>query len=354
MSGTITDRSGRTLTGQTPEAFYNSIRHAEPMSVGLNCALGAEQLRPYIEEISDVAGAYVSCHPNAGLPNEFGEYDQSAAEMAGIVREFAEAGFVNIVGGCCGTTPDHVAAIADAVRDVPPRPLPRLPHHTRLSGLEAVAITPDSLFVNVGERTNVTGSARFALLIRDDDYETALDVARQQVESGAQIIDVNMDEGLLDSEAAMVRFLNLIASEPDISRVPVMIDSSKWEVIEAGLRCVQGKGRRELDLAQGRRGGVPREGATGPPLWGRGDRDGLRRGGAGRLVGTEGGHLCPRCLPAPHRGRRASHPKTSSSIPTSSPSLRASRNTTPTRSRSSRRARRIKTELPHASQSAEA
>ena len=242
VSGTITDQSGRTLTGQTPEAFYNSIRHADPLSVGLNCALGAEQLRPYIEEISDVAGTYVSCHPNAGLPNEFGEYDQSAEEMAGIVREFAEAGFVNIVGGCCGTTPAHVAAIAGAVRGLPPRRVPEPPPHTRLAGLEPVTITPESLFVNVGERTNVTGSARFARLIREDDYETALEVARHQVENGAQIIDVNMDEGLLDSEAAMVRFLNLIASEPDISRVPVMIDSSRWEVIEAGLRCVQGKG----------------------------------------------------------------------------------------------------------------
>ena len=242
ISGSITDQSGRTLTGQTTEAFYRSMSHGGALSIGLNCSLGATQLRPYMEELSAVAEGLVSCHPNAGLPNEFGQYDETPEETAATIREFAESGFVNIVGGCCGTTPAHIEAIARAVAEVPPRPVPQHDPQLRLSGLEAVNIGPDSLFVNIGERTNVTGSARFARLIREDDYETALQVARQQVENGAQLIDVNMDEGLLDSEAAMVRFLNLIASEPDISKVPIVIDSSRWEVIEAGLRCVQGKG----------------------------------------------------------------------------------------------------------------
>ena len=242
ISGTITDASGRTLTGQTTEAFWNSIAHADPFVVGLNCALGAKELRPYVEELSRIAGTHVACHPNAGLPNAFGAYDQTPEEMVAVLREFAESGFLNLVGGCCGTTPDHIQAIAECVADMPPRMVPEIEVRCRLSGLEPLNIGPDSLFVNVGERTNVTGSARFAKLIKEDDYEAALDVARQQVQNGAQIIDVNMDEGLLDSEAAMVRFLHLVASEPEISRVPVMIDSSKWSVIEAGLRCVQGKG----------------------------------------------------------------------------------------------------------------
>ena len=241
ISGTITDQSGRTLTGQTPEAFYNSLRHAVPLSFGLNCALGPDALRPYLRELATVCESWVSCHPNAGLPNEFGEYDLSPAEMARTMGEFARAGFLNFAGGCCGTTPEHIAAIAEEVDGVAPRPRPDNPVRTRLAGLEPVTIGPDSLFVNVGERTNVTGSARFARLIRDGDYEAGLEVARQQVRGGAQIIDVNMDEGLLDAEAAMVRFLNLMAAEPEIARVPFMIDSSKWEVIEAGLRCVQGK-----------------------------------------------------------------------------------------------------------------
>ena len=242
VSGTITDASGRTLTGQTPEAFWTSIAHAEPLIVGLNCALGAAEMRPHIEEIARHCDAYVGCHPNAGLPNAFGGYDQTPEEMRDVLLDFARSGFVNLVGGCCGTTPDHIAALAAAVDGLPPRERPAIEPACRLSGLEPLTIRPDSLFVNVGERTNVTGSARFAKLIEEADYEAALDVARQQVESGAQIIDVNMDEGLLDSEAAMVRFLNLIASEPDISRVPVMIDSSRWSVIEAGLKCVQGRG----------------------------------------------------------------------------------------------------------------
>ncbi|MEK9931769.1 MAG: homocysteine S-methyltransferase family protein, partial [Rhodospirillaceae bacterium] len=241
VSGTITDQSGRTLTGQTTEAFYNSIRHANPRAVGLNCALGAEQLRPYVVELSRCSETFVSCHPNAGLPNPFGGYDQTPEEMAEILREFAKTGLLNIVGGCCGTTPAHIKAIKGAVETFVPRKLPGLVQKTLLSGLEPLNIGSDSLFINIGERTNVTGSARFAELIKNNQYETALEVARQQVENGAQVIDINMDEGLLDSKEAMERFLNLVAAEPDISRVPIMIDSSKWSVIESGLKCVQGK-----------------------------------------------------------------------------------------------------------------
>src|SRR5690606_16489883 len=241
VSGTITDASGRTLSGQVTEAFWNSVRHARPLAVGLNCALGVEEMRPYLAELSRVADTFVSCYPNAGLPNAFGEYDDTPESMAAVVAELGRSGLLNVVGGCCGTTPDHIAAFAEAVRDAVPRrpaePSPAL----RLAGLEPLTIDADSLFVNVGERTNITGSARFRRLIRDGDYAAALAVARQQVEAGAQVIDVNMDEGMIDGVAAMDRFLRLVASEPDISRVPVMVDSSKWEVIEAGLRCVQGK-----------------------------------------------------------------------------------------------------------------
>ena len=242
ISGTITDRSGRTLTGQTTEAFWNSVRHAEPLSIGLNCALGAAELRPYIEELARFGDTYVSVHPNAGLPNEFGGYDETPAAMALVLSEFADAGFLNIVGGCCGTTPDHIRAIVEATCTLPPRPVRGVDRVCRLSGLEPLNITTDVGFVNVGERTNVTGSPKFARLVRENDLEGALEVARQQVANGAQIIDINMDEGLLDSEALMITFLNLIASDPDTSRVPIMIDSSKWSVIEAGLRCLQGKG----------------------------------------------------------------------------------------------------------------
>ena len=241
ISGTITDASGRTLSGQTTEAFWHSVRHARPLTIGLNCALGPAELRPYIETLSRIADVRISAHPNAGLPNEFGEYDLGPDEMAAVVGEFAASGFLNIVGGCCGTTPDHIRAIADAVLQYEPRAIPEIAPACRLSGLEPFTIDDTSLFVNVGERTNVTGSRRFARLIREEQYDEALAVARQQVENGAQIIDVNMDEGMLDSEAAMVRFLNLLAAEPDIARVPVMIDSSKWSVIEAGLKCMQGK-----------------------------------------------------------------------------------------------------------------
>ena len=242
VSGTITDQSGRTLSGQTTEAFWNSVSHADLFSVGLNCALGADQLRPYLEDLSRVAGVPVSCHPNAGLPNAFGGYDDTPEHMAGVLREYARHGWLNIVGGCCGTTPDHIRAIAEAVAGLAPRAVPTPEPYTRLSGLEPLTIRPETGFVNVGERTNVTGSSKFARLIREGDYEAALHIARDQVTNGAQMIDVNMDEGMLDSKAAMVRFLSLIASEPDIAKVPIMIDSSKWEVIEAGLKCVQGKG----------------------------------------------------------------------------------------------------------------
>ncbi|HEY9381023.1 MAG TPA: methionine synthase [Burkholderiales bacterium] len=244
ISGTITDASGRTLTGQTPEAFWNSVSHAQPLTIGLNCALGAKLMRPYIEEISKVADTYLCCYPNAGLPNPLSEtgYDETPVSTSSQLLEFAQAGFLNIVGGCCGTTPAHIKAIAQAVAAIPPRKVPTIEKKLRLSGLEPQNIGPESLFVNVGERTNVTGSKAFARLILAGNYAEALSVARQQVESGAQVIDINMDEAMLDSQQAMVTFLNLIASEPDISRVPVMIDSSKWSVIEAGLKCLQGKG----------------------------------------------------------------------------------------------------------------
>jgi 5-methyltetrahydrofolate--homocysteine methyltransferase len=241
ISGTITDQSGRTLTGQLTEAFYNSLRHAEPISIGLNCALGPKDLRQYVEEMSRICEVYTSAHPNAGLPNEMGGYDLEADEMSLAIAEWADSGFLNIVGGCCGTTPDHIRAFAKIIADKKPRVVPDLPVECRLSGLEPCNIGSESLFVNVGERNNVTGSALFKRLIKDENYEQALSVALTQVESGAQIIDINMDEGMLESKEAMVKFLNMIAVEPDISRVPVMIDSSKWNIIEAGLQCVQGK-----------------------------------------------------------------------------------------------------------------
>ncbi|MEU2349609.1 methionine synthase [Modestobacter sp. NPDC049651] len=241
ISGTITDASGRTLSGQVTEAFWHSVRHVRPLLVGLNCALGAKELRPYIAELSRVADTFVSAYPNAGLPNAFGEYDEQPEETAGVLAEFAASGFVNLVGGCCGTTPAHIAAIAAAVEGTAPRTPPTVRPALRLSGLEPLTIDEDSLFVNVGERTNITGSARFRNLIKAGDYTAGLAVARQQVENGAQVIDVNMDEGMIDGVAAMDRFLKLVATEPDICRVPTMIDSSKWEVLEAGLKCVQGK-----------------------------------------------------------------------------------------------------------------
>ncbi len=242
ISATITDRSGRTLSGQTLDAFYVSIGHVRPFSVGINCAFGASQMRPYVAELSRLASEYVTCHPNAGLPNAFGEYDEAPAETARLLREFAEAGVLNIVGGCCGTTPEHIRAIATAVRDLPPRPPAAVAERfTEFSGLETLTIRPETSFILIGERTNVTGSKRFARMVADGKYTDAAAVALEQVRGGANILDVNMDEGMLDSEAAMTTFLNVIATEPEIARLPFMVDSSKWSVIEAGLTCVQGK-----------------------------------------------------------------------------------------------------------------
>jgi 5-methyltetrahydrofolate--homocysteine methyltransferase len=254
LSMTITDKSGRTLSGQTVEAFWISVAHARPLCVGINCALGAELMRPYVAELSAIADTFVSCYPNAGLPNAFGEYDERPEATAEYLREFAQSGLVNLVGGCCGTTPEHIARVVEVLRAMPPRPVParRNPETSLFAGLEPLAVGPGSNFIMVGERTNVTGSKRFARLIGSDDYDTALEVAIEQVRGGANIIDINMDEGMLDSEAAMTRFLNLVASEPEIARVPIMIDSSKWSVIEAGLRCVQGKGIvNSLSLKEG-------------------------------------------------------------------------------------------------------
>ncbi len=241
ISGTITDASGRTLSGQTTEAFWISVANAKPISIGLNCALGARDMRPYIEELARISPVYVSCYPNAGLPNEFGEYDQSPEAMSAFIKEFAQSGFLNIVGGCCGTMPEHIRSIAAVSKDVAPRKIQTVPPKSSYSGLEPLIVSEEINFINIGERTNVTGSKKFARLILEGQYDGALSIARQQVEAGAQVIDVNMDEAMLDSKAAMTKFLNLIASEPDIARVPIMIDSSKWSVIEAGLQCVQGK-----------------------------------------------------------------------------------------------------------------
>ena len=242
ISGTITDASGRTLSGQTSEAFLNSLSHFPMLSIGLNCALGAEELRPYLKTLSDKAPFHVSAHPNAGLPNEFGAYDQSARYMANVIEDFLENGFCNIIGGCCGTTPEHIKAIAEVAKKYPPRQIPQIEKHMRLSGLEPLTVLPTSNFINVGERTNVAGSKKFLRLIQQGEFDEALAIALHQVEGGAQIIDINMDDGMIDGKEAMVKFLNLIATEPDIAKIPIMIDSSKWEIIEAGLQCVQGKG----------------------------------------------------------------------------------------------------------------
>ena len=242
ISGTITDASGRTLSGQTAAAFWTSLKHVKPISIGFNCALGAQELRQYIEELSNIADTFVSAHPNAGLPNEFGEYDETPEQMAAELADWAASGYLNIIGGCCGTSPDTIRAIVSAVSKYPPRKIPELEKRCYLAGLESMSIGPETLFVNVGERTNVTGSAVFKKMIIEERYEEALDVAKQQVENGAQIIDINMDEGMLESKAAMVRFLNLLAAEPDIAKVPIMLDSSKWDILEAGLKCIQGKG----------------------------------------------------------------------------------------------------------------
>ncbi len=242
VSGTIIDQSGRNISGQTVEAFWTSVSHFNALSIGLNCALGPAQIRPFLETMSSIASLPVSCHPNAGLPNEMGEFDLTPSGMAKIMREFGEQGWLNIAGGCCGTTPDHIAAIREAVSNIAPRKTPDVPRYSNYSGMERFELRPESTFFMVGERTNVTGSRRFARLVREENYEEAMSIARQQVEGGANMIDVNMDEGLLDSEAVMTKFLNLMGSDPDTARVPVMVDSSKWSVIEAGLKCLQGKG----------------------------------------------------------------------------------------------------------------
>ncbi len=303
ISGTITDRSGRLLSGQTPAAFWNSVRHANPVTVGLNCALGAREMRAHIAELGRLADTFVCAYPNAGLPNEFGYYDESPEAMAELLGEFAAAGLVNVVGGCCGTTPDHIAAIAKAVAGQAPRAIPEVPRQLRLSGLEAFTLTPEIPFVNIGERTNVTGSAKFRKLITAGDYTSALSIAREQVENGAQIIDVNMDEGLLDSEAAMVTFLNLIAAEPDIARVPVMVNSSKFSVIEAGLKCLQGKPVVNSISMKERRGRLHRARQDRAPLRRRRGGDGVRRKRPGRHVRAQDGDLQTRLRHSGEHGR---------------------------------------------------
>ena len=337
ISGTITDKSGRLLSGQLPEAFWNSIRHARPIAAGFNCALGAEDLRAHVADIGRVADTLVCAYPNAGLPNEFGQYDESPEFMAGLIGEFAASGLVNIVGGCCGTTPDHIAAIAAAVAPHKPRTIPVIEPRLRLSGLEPFELTPAIPFVNVGERTNVTGSAKFRKLVTAGDYTAALQVARDQVENGAQIIDVNMDEGLLDSEAAMVTFLNLVAAEPDIARVPVMVDSSKFAVIEAGLKCVQGKPVvNSISMKEGEDKFIHEPANRAAPRRRR-RGDGVRRG---RARPTPLRARCPRSASAPTISSSAnstSHRKTSSSIRISSRSRPDLKNTTITASISSRR-----------------
>jgi 5-methyltetrahydrofolate--homocysteine methyltransferase len=279
ISGTITDASGRTLSGQTAEAFWNSLRHVKPLSFGLNCALGAKELRQYVVEISRLCDCFVSAHPNAGLPNAFGGYDETPEMLAEEIREWGEAGIINIAGGCCGTTPKHIRAMAEALKTCSPRRpasalRPSGNFSLRLSGLEVFNITDDSLFVNVGERTNVTGSKAFARMILDSRFDDALAVARSQVENGAQVIDINMDEAMLDSQAAMVKFLHLVGSEPDICKVPIMLDSSKWEVIEAGLKCIQGKGIvNSISMKEGEKNFSPRH--AGAALWRGGDCHGV-------------------------------------------------------------------------------
>ncbi len=303
ISGTITDRSGRTLSGQTPTAFWHSIRHARPFTVGLNCALGASAMREHLEEISDVADTLVCAYPNAGLPNAFGQYDESPETMAAEIGGWARDGLVNIVGGCCGSTPDHIRAIAEAVRGVAPRAVPTIAPQMRLSGLEPFTLTSDIPFVNIGERANVTGSARFRKLITAGDFAGALAVARDQVANGAQIIDVNMDEGLIDSEAAMIEFLNLVASEPDIARVPVMVDSSKFPIIEAGLKRLQGKSLvNSISLKEGEEPFL-RQARLVRAYRRSGGRDGLRRAGPGRHLRAQGRHLRARLQAAHRRGR---------------------------------------------------
>ena len=292
VSATIVDQSGRNLSGQTVGALWNSMRHARPLAFGLNCSLGAEMLRPYVAELARIADVPVVTYPNAGLPNAFGGYDEQPPETSAQLGRLAREGALNLVGSCCGTTPDHTRAIVAAVEGLQPRRIPQVEPATRLAGLEPLDIRADSLFVNVGERTNVTGSRAFARLIKEERYDEAVAIARQQVDNGAQMIDINMDEALLDSQAAMARFLNLIASEPDIAKVPVMIDSSRWDVIEEGLKHMQGRPVVNSRFAQGGRAGVPAPGPACPAVWRGGDRHGLRRAGPGGH-GRSKGRDCP-------------------------------------------------------------
>ncbi len=332
------DISGRTLSGQTVEAFWRSIAHAHPLVVGVNCSLGAAEMRPHVAELARLADTYVACHPNAGLPNAFGGYDQTPAETSGLLREFAGSGMVNIVGGCCGTTPAHIAEIAAAVSGQPHRVIAAPPKRTRFSGLEPFEIGPDTGFVMIGERTNVTGSARFRRLIESDDYQGAVDVALEQVRGGANLLDVNMDADLLDSERAMTTFLNLIATEPEVARIPIMIDSSRWSVLEAGLKCVQGKGVvNSISLKEGEESFLD-QARQDPLLRRRRRRDGLRRAGPGRHRRAQGLHLRPGLRPA-HPAGRVRRPRTSSSTRTCWPSRPGSPSTTGTPRPSSRRCR---------------
>ena len=338
ISVTIVDLSGRTLSGQTVEAFWNSIEEAKPLIVGVNCSLGAKEMRPHVAELSRLAGTYTSSHPNAGLPNAFGGYDEQPHDTAELLGSFAREGFVNIVGGCCGTTPDHTRAIAEAVDGrLPPRDLPERPARPRFSGLEPFEIGPDTGFVMIGERTNVTGSARFRRLIEAGDYQGAVDVALEQVRGGANILDVNMDADLLDGEQAMTTFLNLLATEPEVARIPIMVDSSRFSVLEAGLKCVQGKGIvNSISLKEGEEKFLEQARRI-QPLRRRRRRDGVRRGGAGGHGRAQGRDLRPRLRPPRRRrlgaGGHRLRPERARGRD------RESRSTTASRRRSSRRCR---------------
>ena len=338
LSFTAIDRSGRNLSGQTSDAFWISVEHAEPFIVGVNCSLGATEMRPFLEGLASVASTYVSCHPNAGLPNALGLHDEQAADTSRYLRAFAEDGLVNLVGGCCGTTPEHTHAIARAVEGLPPRHVPARVARPRFSGLEPFVIGPDTGFVVVGERTNVTGSARFRRLIEANDFQGAVDVALEQVRGGANLLDVNMDADLLDAEQAMTTFLNLLATEPEAARLPIMVDSSRFSALEAGLRCLQGKGVvNSISLKEGEEPFLE-QARTIRRVRRRGRRHGFRRARAGGHRRAQGRDPRPRVRPA-SRPRRGSRPTTSSSTRTSSRSRPGSRSTRPSRRRSSTRSR---------------
>ena len=333
---TAIDQSGRNLSGQTVEAFWASVEHADPFIVGVNCSLGAAQMRPYVEDLARIADTYVSCHPNAGLPNAMGEHDELPGDTSRYLREIAESGLVNVVGGCCGTTPDHVRAISAVTQGLSPRHVPKRHAAPRFSGLEPFEIGPDTGFVMIGERTNVTGSARFRRLVEAGDYTGAVAVALEQVQGGANILDVNMDADLLDAEEAMTTFLNVIATEPEIARMPIMVDSSRFSAIEAGLEVHPGQGDCQLDQPEGGRGGVPRAGPRGAPARRGRARDGVRRGGPGGRGRAQGGDLRARLRLLLAEGF---HAEDIVFDPTFSPSRPGSRSTTPTQRSSSTRCR---------------